>query len=50
MKKGCFEGLILEGGNVACDRILEDNIVDGHIVTDRCFEQVQKAEKSAGLI
>ncbi len=33
-----------------CDRIVEDDIVCGHLVTDRCFEQVQKAEKSAGLI
>jgi hypothetical protein len=49
-KKGRFERLNLEAGNVACDRIVEDDIVCGHQVTERCFEQVQKAEKSAGFL
>ncbi len=30
--EGHFEKLNLEGGNVACDSIVEDNIVNGHIL------------------
>jgi hypothetical protein len=49
-KKERLERLNLEGGNVTCDRNGEDDIVCGHLITDRCFVQVQKAEKSAGLM
>jgi hypothetical protein len=32
MKKRAFERLNLEGGNVASDGIVEDDIVNGHIL------------------
>jgi hypothetical protein len=35
--EGHFHRLNLEGGNVACDRIVEDNIVDGDILAGEEF-------------
>jgi hypothetical protein len=45
IKNRGFERLNLEGGNVACDRIVEDDIFDGDILN-----RFTKAEKSAGSI
>jgi hypothetical protein len=44
-EKKAFVRLNLEGRNIACDGIVEDDIVDGHILT-----RFTKAEKSVGLI
>ncbi len=45
LKKGVSRGLTLNVETLLCDRIVEDNIVDGHVLT-----RFTKAEKSAGLI
>jgi hypothetical protein len=52
LKKRRFDGLNLEGGHVACDRIVEDDIINRQKSTGWCFEQVKtrKSRKSAGLM